>query len=123
MARADALVLFGITGDLSEKKLIPALYELTVEGRLDIPVVGVARSGWTLDDLCGHIRRVLADRDRTAVDQLCSRLRHVDGDYQDPATFAELAEKLADEPGLGLPIRLDHVAGQEAVLGTNTRVQ
>lgn len=96
MARADALVLFGITGDLSEKKLIPALYELTVEGRLDIPVVGVARSGWTLDDLCGHIRRVLADRDRTAVDQLCSRLRHVDGDYQDPATFAELAEKLDD---------------------------
>ena len=96
MARADALVLFGITGDLSEKKLIPALYELTVEGRLDIPVVGVARSGWTLDDLCAHIRRVLADRDQTAVDQLCSRLRHVDGDYQDPATFADLAAQLED---------------------------
>ncbi len=96
MERADALVLFGITGDLSEKKLLPALYELTVEGRLDIPVVGVARSGWTLDDLCAHVRRVLADRDRTAVDQLCSRLRHVDGDYQDPATFADLAEQLED---------------------------
>ena len=96
MARADALVLFGITGDLSEKKLIPALYELTVEGRLDIPVVGVARSGWTLDDLCAHIRRVLADRDQTAVDQLCSRLRHVDGDYQDPATFTDLAAQLED---------------------------
>ena len=96
MARADALVLFGITGDLSEKKLIPALYELTVEGRLDIPVVGVARSGWTLDDLCAHIRRVLAERDQTAVDQLCSRLRHVDGDYQDPATFTDLAAQLED---------------------------
>ena len=96
MARADALVLFGITGDLSEKKLIPALYELTVEGRLDIPVVGVARSGWTLDDLCAHIHRVLADRDQAAVDQLCSRLRHVDGDYQDPATFADLAAQLED---------------------------
>ena len=96
MERADALVLFGITGDLSQKKLLPALYELTVEGRLDIPVVGVARSGWTLDDLCAHVRRVLADRDRTAVDQLCSRLRHVDGDYQDPATFADLAEQLED---------------------------
>lgn len=96
MERADALVLFGITGDLSEKKLLPALYELTVEGRLDIPVVGVARSGWTLDDLCAHVRRVLADRDQTAVDQLCSRLRHVDGDYQDPATFADLAEQLED---------------------------
>ena len=96
MTRADALVLFGITGDLSEKKLIPALYELTVEGRLDIPVVGVARSGWTLDKLCAHIRRVLADRDQTAVDQLCTRLRHVDGDYQDPATFVDLAEQLED---------------------------
>jgi glucose-6-phosphate 1-dehydrogenase len=96
MERADALVLFGITGDLSEKKLLPALYELTVEGRLDIPVVGVARSGWTLDDLCAHVRRVLADRDQTAVDQLCSRLRHVDGDYQDPTTFADLAEQLED---------------------------
>lgn len=76
--------------------MLPALYELTVEGRLDIPVVGVARSGWTLDDLCAHVRRVLADRDQTAVDQLCSRLRHVDGDYQDPTTFADLAEQLED---------------------------
>lgn len=81
---------------ISLKKLLPALYELTVEGRLDIPVVGVARSGWTLDDLCAHVRRVLADRDQTAVDQLCSRLRHVDGDYQDPTTFADLAEQLED---------------------------
>jgi len=94
--RADALVLFGITGDLSQRKLIPALYELTVEGRLDIPVIGVARSGWDLGDLCAHVRSVLAGRDQTVVDQICARLRYVDGDYQDPQTFSKLAECLHD---------------------------
>ena len=94
--RADAFVLFGTTGDLAKKKLIPALYELTVEGRLDIPVVGVARSGWTRDDLCSHVRSVLTGRDETTVERLCGNLHYVDGDYQDPATFAALADRLGD---------------------------
>lgn len=124
MQRADALVLFGITGDLSEKKVLPALYELTVEGRLDIPVVGVARSGWTVDDLCSHVRRVLGDRDPTIVEQICSRLRYVDGDYQDPSTFAELAEKLdgVDRPVFFMaipPSLFDTVATSLAGVGLN----
>lgn len=99
--RADAFVLFGMTGDLAEKKLIPALYELTLEGRLDIPVVGVARSGWSRDDLCAHVRQVLAGRDPTIISQLCDALRYVDGDYRDPATFATLADRLS---GSRLPV-------------------
>jgi len=59
--RADALVLFGATGDLVRKKLIPALSQLSAGGRLDMPVVGVARSGWTDDRLRDHVRTVLAD--------------------------------------------------------------
>ena len=126
MERADALVLFGITGDLSEKKLLPALYELTVEGRLDIPVVGVARSGWTVDDLCSHVRRVLGDRDPAVVEQICSRLRYVDGDYQDPTTFAELAEKLegVDRPVFFMaipPSLFDTVATSLAGVGLNQK--
>lgn len=124
MERADALILFGITGDLSEKKLIPALYELTVEGRLDIPVVGVARSGWTVGDLRDHVRRVLADRNPAVVEQICSRLRHVDGDYQDPTTFAELATTLEgiDRPVFFMaipPSLFDTVATSLASVGLN----
>ncbi|MDG1368194.1 MAG: hypothetical protein P8P85_14155, partial [Acidimicrobiales bacterium] len=124
MEHADALILFGITGDLSENKLIPALYELTVEGRLDIPVVGVARSGWTVGDLRDHVRRVLADRNPSVVEQICSRLRHVDGDYQDPSTFAELASTLEgiDRPVFFMaipPSLFDTVATSLASVGLN----
>ena len=57
---ADALVMFGITGDLAKKKLIPALYELTAEDRLEMTVVGAARSDWTDEELRDHVREVLA---------------------------------------------------------------
>ena len=93
--QADALVLFGITGDLAEK-LIPALYELTSEGRLDMPVVGTARSQWTDERLADHVREVLQGRDEAIVDRLCSHLSYVEGDYQNPAVYDLISEKLGD---------------------------
>ncbi len=94
--QADALVLFGITGDLAKKKLIPALYELTAEGRLDMPVVGTARSQWTDERLVDHVREVLQGRDEAIIDQLCSHLSYVEGDYQNPAVYDLISEKLGD---------------------------
>ena len=55
-ARSDALVLFGASGDLAHKKIFPALYAMARHGKLDVPIVGVAKSDWTLDDLIAHAR-------------------------------------------------------------------
>ena len=98
---ADALVLFGITGDLAKKKLIPALYELTAEDRLEMPVVGTARSEWSDERLADHVREVLTDRDPAIVERLCARLSYVEGDYQSPAVYDLIAEKL---DGARLPV-------------------
>ena len=64
-ARGDALVLFGITGDLGFKKLLPALYHLASGGRLDVPVIGVASSDWTTDDFRLRLRAALAAKEIT----------------------------------------------------------
>ncbi len=89
--RADGLVLFGITGDLSKKKLIPALYRMALHDRLPAIVLGVASSKWGLEELRDHVRRSLdAAEVRTepaALDRLCSSLRYVSGDYRDAETF------------------------------------
>lgn len=98
--RADALVLFGITGDLAFKKLIPALQALVLRGTLDVPVVGVARSSWNLERLKQRFRESLeasdAGLDADAYRRLESSLRYVDGDYRDAATFAALRKELGD---------------------------
>ena len=91
--RADALVLFGATGDLAFRKIYPAIQALARRGRLDLTVVGVARSGWDLERLRARVRASLdahGSPDEGAAAQLCSRLRYVDGDYRDPATFRRL---------------------------------
>jgi glucose-6-phosphate 1-dehydrogenase len=95
--RADALVFFGATGDLAYKKIFPALQAMTRRGRLDVPVVGVAKSGWTRDQLIERARasvREYGSGEDDAFGQLVSRLRYVDGDYADPATFALLRGEL-----------------------------
>jgi glucose-6-phosphate 1-dehydrogenase len=98
--RADALVLFGITGDLAFKKLIPALQALVRRGALEVPVVGAARSGWSLERLKERFRESLEASDEgldeEAYRRLASLLRYVDGDYRDPATFAALRKALGD---------------------------
>ncbi|MEV4617385.1 glucose-6-phosphate dehydrogenase [Asanoa sp. NPDC049573] len=97
MGNSDALVFFGATGDLAYKQIFPALAGLIAEGRLDIPVIGVAKAGWTRDQLGQRARESLAEQgvtDADTVGRLVGALRYVDGDYRDPATFQALKAEL-----------------------------
>jgi glucose-6-phosphate 1-dehydrogenase len=95
---ADALVLFGATGDLCYRKIYPALYQLLRRGRLKTPVVGVARGGWSLEKLVAHVgdsvREFVKDPDEKLIAQLGSLLSYVEGDYREAATFANLRKAL-----------------------------
>ena len=97
---SDALVLFGATGDLAYKKIFPALQALVRGGKLDVPVIGMARQGWGLDRLRARVRDSIehsaAGVDRPALDKLLSLFRYVGGDYTDPATFDALRKALGD---------------------------
>lgn len=95
---SDALVFFGATGDLAYKKIFPALQSMARRGRLDVPIVGVAKSGWTRDQLVERARASVTEYgglDPAAFDKLVSRLQYVDGDYNDAATFAEVTKHVA----------------------------
>ena len=94
---ADAFVFFGATGDLAYKKIFPALQAMARRGHLNVPVIGVAKAGWKLDDLKARARDSLEKHggvDSAAFDRLCSLLRYVDGDYNDPSTFEVLRQQL-----------------------------
>jgi glucose-6-phosphate 1-dehydrogenase len=95
---ADALVLFGATGDLAVRKLFPALYALAKSGTLHVPVIGVARSDWTDQDFRDHARASIIehvdDPDPAALDIVCSRLDLVQGDYADANTWNDLRDAL-----------------------------
>jgi glucose-6-phosphate 1-dehydrogenase len=94
---SDAFVFFGATGDLAYKKIFPALYAMVHRGSLDIPIIGMARAGWTLDNLKQRARESIehgGDFESGCFDKLASRLRYVDGDYTDPGTFAKLKQVL-----------------------------
>ena len=94
---SDALVLFGASGDLAFKKIYPALHAMVKRGKLAATVVGVARSGWTRDQLVERARAGIQAHgalDPEVFEQLASRLRYVDGDYNDPATFTALKTEL-----------------------------
>ena len=95
--KSDAFVFFGATGDLAYKKIFPALYAMVHRGTLDIPVIGMARAGWTLDKLRERARdsvQAAGDFEAACFDKLVALLRYVDGDYGDPATFAQLKRTL-----------------------------
>ena len=92
---SDALVFFGATGDLAHKKIFPALHALVRRGTLDVPVIGVAKAGWSLDDLKQRARDSIDEHD-DALERLLALLRYVDGDYADDATFQELRRQLGD---------------------------
>src|SRR5687767_3717984 len=97
--RSDALVFFGATGDLAYKKIFPALQSLVRRGRLDVPVVGVAKSGWTRDQLIERARASVTEYGGLhpeAFAKLVSLLHYVDGDYNDPQTFQQLRAQLGD---------------------------
>jgi glucose-6-phosphate 1-dehydrogenase len=94
---SDALVFFGATGDLAYKKIFPALQAMVKRANLDIPVIGVAKADWTLDQLRARARESVERHgglDRDAFDKLSRQLRYVDGDYHDAATFQELRKQL-----------------------------
>ncbi|MGE5088838.1 MAG: glucose-6-phosphate dehydrogenase [Candidatus Levyibacteriota bacterium] len=96
--RSDALVVFGVTGDLAHKMIFPALYAMAKRGGLNVPVIGVASSKWTLARLrhraVDSLKRSEGIDDPSALDHLLSRLRYVQGDYNDPATFTAIKQAL-----------------------------
>jgi glucose-6-phosphate 1-dehydrogenase len=106
---SDALVFFGATGDLAYKKIFPALQAMIKRGTLDVPVLGVAKAGWNLDQLKARAKDSLEKHgglDAAAWAKLSSLLRYVDGDYSDPATFVAVRQALgsAERPAHYLAI-------------------
>ena len=98
-SRSDALVFFGATGALAYKQIFPALQSMIGHGSLKAPIIGVAKAGWSLDQLRARAHDSLEEHggvDEAAFATLSSLLRYVDGDYQDPATFEELRKQLGD---------------------------
>jgi glucose-6-phosphate 1-dehydrogenase len=97
-AKADALVLYGVTGDLAYKKVFPALQRMVRTGVLDVPVIGVARQGWSLDRLRERARESVEEHgggvDPEAFPRLMKLLRYVEGDYSVPSTFDTLRAAL-----------------------------
>ena len=94
---SDAFVFFGATGDLAHKKIFPALQAMIRQGELEIPIVGIARAGWSLDRLRERARDSLQKNggvDEVAFAKLSAQLRFVDGDYTEPATYDRLRQTL-----------------------------
>ena len=132
-ARSDALVFFGASGDLAYKKIFPALQAMAKRGKLDCPVIGVAKSSWVLAQLVERARASVTENggglDPDAFARLVSQLRYVDGDYNDAGTFARLRAELQGcaRPAHYLaipPSMFGTVVGQLAGAGctTNARV-
>jgi glucose-6-phosphate 1-dehydrogenase len=107
--QSDALVFFGATGDLAHKKIFPSLQAMVQRGQLNVPVIGVAKSGWNLDQLKVRARDSVEQHgglDPVAFEKLCNLLRYVDGDYNDESTFQEIRKQLgpAERPAFYLAI-------------------
>src|SRR5262252_7998838 len=108
-SHSDALVFFGATGDLAYKKIFPALQAMVRRGHLTVPVIGVAKAGWNLDQLRARAHDSVEQHggiNPAAFEKLCGLLRYVDGDYQDPTTFQSLRKELgsAQQPAHYLAI-------------------
>ena len=97
-SQSDALVLFGVTGDLAHKMIFPALYALVKRDALKVPVIGVASPKWSLAQLHDRVQDSITRSggidDQRAFDQLLSLLSYVSGDYKDQATFSKIKEAL-----------------------------
>jgi glucose-6-phosphate 1-dehydrogenase len=132
---SDALVLFGITGDLAYQKIFPALQAMVRHRNLDFPVVGVARSGWTREALLERMHASLTEHggvDDAAFERLRELFRYVDGDYLDPGTFERLREELGEAgqplhylaipPALFEPV-IEHLAGSGCTRGARVVIE
>jgi glucose-6-phosphate 1-dehydrogenase len=100
VSRSDALVIFGVTGDLAHKMIFPALYALAEKNELDVPVIGVADPNWSRDDLWARakdsIEKAGIQKDDKVLDRLLSRLSYVSGNYNELGTFADVRAALAE---------------------------
>ncbi len=98
LTHSDAFVFFGATGDLAHKQIFPALQNMVKHGTLEVPVIGVAKSGWTLDQLIERAKDSLTKFgggiDAEAFPKLCKLMSYIDGDYEDDKTYTELRAKL-----------------------------
>ena len=114
--KADALVLFGATGDLAKKKLFPALYDLEELNELDVKIFGVASSKWTQDVFRENVEKAIRvrkpDADEKVLGKLLNEMQLLVGDYEDPETFVKLAEliKHFELPVIYLAIAPEHFA-------------
>jgi glucose-6-phosphate 1-dehydrogenase len=98
--QSDALVFFGITGDLAYKKIFPALQSMIRRGHLDMPIVGVARSGWSVEKLRERAHASLTEHggvDEAAFAKLVELLKYVDGDYSSESTYTALRRFLGEQ--------------------------
>src|SRR5579871_3377900 len=96
-SESDALVFFGATGDLAYKQIFPALQALVKRHNLNIPIIGVAKAGWNLDQLKARARDSVTQHggvDEAAFSKLLSLLQYVDGDYRDAQTYTEIKQAL-----------------------------
>lgn len=100
LTRADALVVFGVTGDLAHKMIFPALYAMALRGALDFPVIGVAGRQWSREQLREHVTDSVTQAGRTidgaVLEHLLSQFQYVGGDYSHPETFVALKAALGD---------------------------
>ena len=94
---SDALVFFGVTGDLAYKQIFPALQSMIRHGNLDMPIIGVAGRPWSIEQLQAHVRASLEEHggvDQDAFAKLCSQLQYVSGNYNEEATYTKLRQAL-----------------------------
>jgi glucose-6-phosphate 1-dehydrogenase len=96
-ASSDAFVFFGATGDLAYKQIFPALQQMILRDQFNLPIIGVAKSGWTIEQMKARIRDSLTKNggiDENAYGRMAQLLQYIDGDYQDPKTFEMLHSAL-----------------------------
>ena len=94
---SDALVFFGASGDLAYKQIFPALYNMVRHGHLDVPVVGVARSEWSIEEFREQARRSIAEHgpvDDATFAKLSALMCYVQGEYTPPDTYVRLRKEL-----------------------------
>ena len=95
---SDALVLFGATDDLAYKKIFPALHSMIRRGVLNVPIIGVAQAGWTIDQLRDRVKASLAEHggvvNQGVFERMVELLQYIDGDYNDPAVFTQIREAI-----------------------------
>jgi glucose-6-phosphate 1-dehydrogenase len=134
-SHSDALVFFGATGDLAYKKIFPALQAMIKRGHLEVPVIGVAKAGWNLDQFRARAHDSLEKHggvDSAAFGKLVDLLRYVDGDYSDSATFQSLRRQLGESqrpahylaipPPLFGPV-VEHLANSKSSQGARVIVE